>query len=407
MEQVEVGQSCGRLLGYDDLPARAPEVHRRVIRLAFCTDSFQIGGTELNAARWAEHLSAKRFQLTLVHFQADGPLRTRYERAGARLVHVPLRNMYGLGAIRQGIRLARFLARERIQVFHAHDVYSNIFGVPWARLGGVPTVVASRRWWQRSQRPIQRIVNRWAYRAAHRVLANSPSVAALLTREEGVSPTKVICVPNCLGDDAFQALSPAERATWRTRLHVPADGPVIGIVARLDCVKDHATLLRAFAQIAGAVPQAHLLCVGEGPQRVKLVELARALQIEGRVQFPGIVTPSFNLHQLFDVSVLCSVSEGFPNSVLEAMAAARPVVATRVGGVPDAVRDGETGILVPPGDARALATALHLVIDTPQRARLLGVAAQAYVRAEYHESRVIERLSACYEALAWGVRAEA
>ena len=89
------------------------------------------------------------------------------------------------------------------------------------------------------------------------------------------------------------------------------------------------------------------------------------------------------------------------------MAAARPVVATRVGGVPDAVRDGETGILVPPGDARALATALHLVIDTPQRARLLGVAAQAYVRAEYHESRVIERLSACYEALAWGVRAEA
>ena len=81
-----------------------------MIRLAYCIDNFQIGGTELNAVRWAEHLSPERFQLTVVHFQADGPLRARYEQAGVRLVHLPLRNMYGPAAVRQGIRLARFLA---------------------------------------------------------------------------------------------------------------------------------------------------------------------------------------------------------------------------------------------------------------------------------------------------------
>ena len=84
----------------------------RAIRLAFCLDNFQIGGTELNAVRWAERLDPAQFQLTLIHFQADGPLRSRYERAGVRLVRVPLRNLYGAGAMRQGIRLARFLAAE-------------------------------------------------------------------------------------------------------------------------------------------------------------------------------------------------------------------------------------------------------------------------------------------------------
>jgi glycosyltransferase involved in cell wall biosynthesis len=380
---------------------------RSVIRLAYCTDNFQIGGTELNAVRWAEHLSPERFQLTVVHFQADGPLRTRYEQTGAHLFHVPLRNMYGPGAVRQGMRLARFLARERIQVFHAHDLYSNIFGVLWARLAGVPAVIASRRWWHRSQRPLLQLVNRWAYRAAHRVLANSPSVAGLLTRDEGVPPAKVVCVPNFLAEYAFRPLSPSDRAAWRTRMGVPADALVIGIVARLDRVKDHATLVRAFARVATGIPPVHLLCVGEGPQRAELTSLARALRVEGRIQFPGVVTPPFNLHHLFDVSVLCSVSEGFPNSILEAMAAARPVIATRVGGVPDAIQDGETGVLVPPGDPEALAAALQAVIGAPERARRLGTAAQAHARVEYHESRVIERLSAWYESLATGTGGKA
>jgi glycosyltransferase involved in cell wall biosynthesis len=373
-----------------------------VIRLAFCVDNFQIGGTELNAVRWAERLSTERFHVTVIHFQAEGPLRSRYERAGATLMHLPLRNSYGPGAMGQGIRLARFLARERIQVFHAHEIYSNIFGVPWARFAGVPAVIASRRWSHRRERPVQQMVNRWAYRLAHRVLANSPSVAALLERDEGVPRTKIVCMPNSLAESAFCPLPSNERAAWRHRLQVPPDAIVIGIVARLDRVKDHATLLRAFARMAADGPHTYLVCVGEGPERAGLTGLAQALGLDGRVRFPGTLTPAFNLHQLFDVSVLCSVAEGFPNSVLEAMAAARPVVATRVGGVPDAVRDGETGILVPASDPDALTAALRSVLATPERARTLGAAAQTYARAEYGERRIMERLSAWYESLASG-----
>jgi glycosyltransferase involved in cell wall biosynthesis len=372
-----------------------------VIRLAFCIDNFRIGGTELNAVRWAERLDPARFALSVIHFQADGPLRSRYERLGVRLVALPLRNLYGPGALAQGWRLARWLAAERIQVLHTHDIYSNIFAVPWARLAGVPAVVASRRWWQLSPRAVHRVANRWASRAAHRVVANSPSVATLLTREDGVAAAKVFCVPNCLAEDAFAPLPERERAAWRARLGLPAHAVAIGIVARLDPVKDHATLVRAFAQLcdAGEWPELHLVCVGDGPVRGPLATLVERMGIGGRVHLPGTLTPPFNVQQLFDISVLCSVTEGSPNAVLEAMAAARPVVATRVGGIPDAVRDGDTGLLVPAGAVDALAAALRGLLRAPARARALGARAQAYARAEHHEERVIPRLSDWYAAL--------
>ena len=371
-----------------------------VIRLAFCLDNFQIGGTELNAVRWVEQLDPAQFTLTVFHFHADGPLRTRFEHAGARLVHVPLRHLYGPGAFMQGIRLARRLARERVQVFHAQEIYSNIFGVPWARIAGVPAVIASRRWGPRTGRPAHRIANRWASRAAHRVVANSPSVAALVTREDGIPASRIVCMPNCVAEGAFQDLAAAERAWWRATLNVPDNAALIGITARLDRLKDHQTLFRAFARIAALFPETHLVCVGDGPMRRELTDLVRTLQLESRVHLVGTLTPSFNVHQLFDVSVLCSSTEGFPNAVIEAMAAARPVVATRVGGIVDAIHDQETGVLIEPGNAEALATALTQLLTAPDRARALGTAARAHVRGEYHQDRVIGRLSAWYASLA-------
>lgn len=376
-------------------------ITRAPVRLALCLDNLQIGGTELNAVRWAEQLPRDRFQLTVVVFQADGPLRERFVRTGAKVVHLPLESLYGAGAVRLGARFARLLRRERIQILHTQDIYSNIFGVPWARLARVPAVVASRRWWHLNPRPIHRIANRWAYRGAHRVLANTPSIATMLTREEGIPASKVVCVPNFLAEDSFQPLPAAERTAWRARMGLPADAFAIGIVARLVGVKDHATLLRAMARVRAEVHNAHLVCAGDGPLRAELQSLAAELGLEKHVHFPGTVTLPFSLHHLLDVSVLCSVTEGLPNSILEAMAAGRPVVATRVGGVPDAIQDGTTGVLVPPSNPDALAAALLSLIRAPDRARALGAAALSYARAEYHETRVIDRLTTWYESLAW------
>lgn len=370
---------------------------RRGIRVAYCLDSFAIGGTELNAVRTAEALDRDRFELCVLHLQAHGPLRSRYERLGVRMMHFPIPNLYSPRTVVQGVRLARLLRRLKVDIVHSHDIYTNIFVTPWARLLSGCSIIASRRWWYEAPRPELVMANRWSYLLAHRVLANSRGVAGLLAREERVPQEKIVEIPNFLATKAFDIEDEAVRVAQRRAWGLPDGAFAIGIVARLSPVKNHVLLFRAMAQLASRF---HLIVIGDGPSRAELEEHARQMRIESRVHFAGEVISPLNLHQFFDVSVLCSLSEGFPNSVIEAMAAAKPVVATPVGGVTDVVAHGVTGILVPFDDPTPLADALRtLEADASLRTRL-GEAGREEVRMKFRQEVVIERLSALYELLA-------
>jgi glycosyltransferase involved in cell wall biosynthesis len=176
-------------------------------------------------------------------------------------------------------------------------------------------------------------------------------------------------------------------------------------------VKDHATLLQAAARLAPRWPELRVVLVGDGECRHALESVARTLGLERRVHFAGRLPNEPNLHHLFDVSVLCSVSEGFPNSIVEAMAAARPVVATNVGGVADAVTDGETGLLVPPSNPERLAATIDELLLDPARRRALGAAARERARSRYRAAAVVASLEALYDrllgAVATGARVDA
>jgi glycosyltransferase involved in cell wall biosynthesis len=368
----------------------------RRVRVAYCLDSFAIGGTELNAIRTAEALDPDRFELCVFYLQTRGPLRSRYERLGVRMAHIPIPNLYSPRTAVQGVRLARLLRRENVDVVHSHDIYCNIFVVPWARILSGCSIIASRRWGYQASRPELAMVNRWSSLLAHRVLANSSRVAELLAREEGVPQKKIVEIPNFLAEDAFEATEDAVRVAQRRAWGLPDQVFAIGIVARLSPVKNHVLLLRAVAQLD---ERFHLIVIGDGPSGAGLENLARRLGIESRVHFTGEVVAPYNLHQFFDVSVLCSLSEGFPNSLIEAMAAARPVVATPVGGVTDAVTHGATGILIPVDDPTPLVDALRMLeADLPLRTRL-GEAGREAVRMKFRQEIVIEKLSALYEML--------
>jgi glycosyltransferase involved in cell wall biosynthesis len=294
------------------------------------------------------------------------------------------------------MRFVRLLHREAIQVVHTHDLYTNIFAAPWARLGGC-RVIASRRWLDAAPRPGLRPLNRWSYRFAHRVLTNSALVGKSVVANEGVPATRVIELPNFLEERAFHRLDAETRSAQRSQWGVPPGAFVAGAVARLAPLKNHEMLLRALPLLAADV---HLVLVGDGPTRHALEELARQLQVESRVHFAGQVVGATNLHQFLDVSVLCSRSEGFPNSLIEALAAACPVVATPVGGVPEVIADGQTGLLVPVDDWQALARRLQeLRGDAALRARL-AAAGLAAVRIKYHQNVVITQLEALYQELA-------
>jgi glycosyltransferase involved in cell wall biosynthesis len=194
-------------------------------------------------------------------------------------------------------------------------------------------------------------------------------------------------------------MSPEERSESLGALGVPGDALVVGIVARLSPVKDHATLLEAASLLATRWPQLHLVLFGEGECGPALRAQAQRLGIAARVHFAGLQSNEQNLHRLFDISVLSSISEGFSNSIVEAMAAARPVVATNVGGTVNAVRPGETGLLVGPRDPGQLASAIERLLRDKDLRERMGAAAQQHAREEYHAAHVLPLLENLYERL--------
>ena len=361
----------------------------------------QVGGTELNALRTAERLDPRRFSISVVCLRDKGPLLARYKDAGIPVHTFPMSSLFGLGAMQQAVRLIRLFRREGADVVHSHDAYTSVYGTLCARLAGVPGVIASRRSWYSPhlQGKILR-ANRVAYRFAHRVVANSPSVSRLVETETGLPSSRIITIPNFLDPEAFEPMPPADRRRMLDEIGVPEGAFVVGVVARLSPVKDHATLLRAIASLREQIPGLRCVLVGDGPERPAIEALAESLGIRDIVHLAGERTQPPNLHGLFEVSVLCSTSEAFPNSVLEAMAAARPVVATDVGGTPDAVRQGTTGLLVPPSDPSRLADAILRLYNEPAQRSKLGTAGCVAARAGYSADAVIRQVEALYTRLA-------
>jgi glycosyltransferase involved in cell wall biosynthesis len=295
-----------------------------------------------------------------------------------------------------GLRFMSYLRRERIQIVHAHDMYSNIFAVPWARAAQTPVIVASRRWWYTLPSAKLRLGNTLAFRMATVVLANSERVAGSVQDADGVKPQRVRVVSNFASEAAFGALSDECRRRRRLDLGIPEDAFVVGCVARLVPVKDHATLFRACALARDAYPLIHLLVVGDGPSRPALEELATELGISEAVTFAGERADGLNYHHLCDVSALTSLSEGFPNTLVEAMAAGRPVVSTAVGGSADAVVDGVTGILVSPRDVSDLSAALIRLARAPKLREEMGTAGQQRAMTKYRAAEVVGGLENMY-----------
>jgi glycosyltransferase involved in cell wall biosynthesis len=367
------------------------------VRVAYCIDSFGLGGTELNAVRTAEALDRSKFELLVMHLHEDGPLRARYEALGVGLLHFPISNLYSLATAAQGMKLASKIRELEAVVVHTHDLYTNIFATPWARLFTRSKVLASRRWLYEAPRPGLVALNRASYKLAHKVLANSSRVVELLARDENVPVSKIIEIPNFVSDQAFFAADDCERLAKRRSWGVPPDAFLVGTVARLTPVKNHELLLRAAALLA---PSIHVLLIGDGPERPELIKLANTLGIQSRVHFAGTVMPTENLHRVLDVSILCSRSEGSPNAVIEALAAARPVIATPVGGVTDIIKHGDNGLLVTVDDVQLLATTISKLYGDRSLMERLGSAGQAHVRSRFHERIAIEKLSSTYLELA-------
>jgi len=327
-------------------------------------------------------LDSGRFKVHVVCFHREGAWLPRVVERAASVVEFPIHGFARAGTARQFLSFARWCRRERIAVVQTCDLYTNIFGLPGAALGGVPVRIGSRRELNPDKSDWQIRMQRHAYRFATKVVANSPAAAQILA-QEGLAPTSTAVISNGLDLAAFAGRNAPERI--RT----------IVTIANLRPEKSHETLIAAAAMLVGVYPALKFQIVGDGPRRRALEELAAARGLDTHMEFLGHREDVPAVLAAADAFVLPSRSEAFPNSAIEAMAAGLPVVASAVGGLLDLIDHRRTGLLVPPTDPEALAGALRWLIDDPARASSIGNAA----RADVHQRYSFDRMIASFEDL--------
>ncbi len=334
----------------------------RPLRVFHVTGCLDVGGQEKLLVEFARHIDRGRFALHFVSLARRGPLARDLEAEGWPVTALDVPPGFWPSLV---FRLARILRRGGADAVHTHNERPLIYAAPAARLAGVRRIVHTRHGRGVGITARQRWLARVTARAADRYVCVSAECTRL-TAAQGMPAGRLQTRHNGIDTRRFAYAGPCP------------GGPAV-LVARLVPEKDIATLLRATALMPRVHPAFRLQIAGDGPCREPLRQLVTHLGLNGRVTFLGMVRDVAGLLARAGMYVLSSTSEGVSLTLLEAMARGLPVVATAVGGTPEVVQDGITGLLVPPADPPALAAALARVASDPALARRLGAAGRARV----------------------------
>ena len=331
---------------------------------------------------------AARGQETAIACRRHGVLAARAEAAGVAVRALPFRGDLWPPAI---VSLARLLRREQPGALVLHDPHAVSAALVAVRLSRRPLLVAVRR----VDFPLGSPLSRAKYAACDRVVVVSRAIGTVV-ESCGIAREKLRLVYEGVPD---RAPAPGGREALAS-LGVPAGVPVVGNVAALTDHKDHATLIEALALARPRVPQARLVILGEGELRGALEARVRERGLGDRVVFAGFRPDLDRLLPAFSLFCLSSRLEGLGTSLLDAMAFGLPVVATSAGGIPEAVEDGVTGRVVPPGDPAALADALVSVLGDDERRRALGAAGRRRFLERFTADRMVDGTLRVLEARA-------
>lgn len=335
-------------------------------RVLFMVQEFTQGGSERQCALAALGLHQRGWEVHAAALRPGGMRAAELAAAGLPLPVFPLSSFASTDFWRSGLAFHRYLRQHSIGIVHPFDVPSNSFAVPWARLAGVPLVLASQRAHRELTPASLRTLEKFSDRLAHRIVVNCHSVERELVANYSIPPRKIHLVYNGIDTKLFHPHGP------RAALPFPSGAIVIGVICALRAEKDLHTLLHAFAQIAPDFPRAHLLLVGEGAERPSL----EAACLPHRTYFAGTQSDVAPWYRAIDIFVLPSRSEALSNSLLEAQACGCSVIASHTGGNPEI-----TSRLYPPGDATALAALLRQMLSASIPAPVAALASQFTIPA--------------------------
>ena len=368
-------------------------------KVFYLVDSLNIGGTETQAVELALRIPEAGYDVTLGCLRARGPLLERLQGTDVEVQEFyPKGGMDSPAGLYQLLRLSWFLRRKKFDVVHTHDLWSNLLGVPAARLAGVHAIVSSRRdlahfdWYQGKRRGwLRRIQN-----LGGAVLANATPIRDALIAEDGFAPEKLRVIHNGVDIKRFQ-----KSGSDRDQMFPEAgNGKLIVLVGNMHTdVKGHPWLIAAAPAVVQEFPAARFVLVGDGEQRSRFEQQVASLGLQQNFLFLGRRADIPKILGCCDIAVLPSRAEGLPNAVLEYTAAGLPVIASRVGGNAELIDDGETGLLVPPEDSSALSSALLKLLRDPGLAQRIAQGGHESTVRNFSFERLVGEVDELYSDL--------
>ncbi len=361
------------------------------MRIAQLIESDGPGGAERVVADLATHLQAAGAQsVVFVPARGEGWLARQIEGCGVAVEPFHLDRPFSPACARS---LAAAFRRHRIEIAHSHEFSMAVYGAWASWLAGVPHVVTMHGSRYYAGRLRRRVALRSALAVSKRMIAVSTGLADYMSRELWIPRARIAMVSN-----GVRRAPPAPQ-TLRAELGLSADDRLLVAVGNLYPVKGHRHLIDAMALLAWPHPRLHLAICGRGDLAESLATQAREMGLAPRVHLLGLRSDVAAVVAAADIFVMPSLSEGLPLALLEAMVAGCAIVASAVGDVSAALEQGAAGVLVPPGDPRALAVAIERLLNDEHLARTLGARAACKAAVEYEVSAMVRRYSSMYDAI--------
>lgn len=356
-----------------------------------------VGGVEHQLLSVIRHYDRARIEPLVCCLSDTGAIGREIEAAGVEVI--------ALNKLAHGFRwsiiteLKGIIKARRIEIVRTHQYHANFYGRLAAIWADAPCIVASvHNQYTRDLKPHRRLFNNLLARRTDALVAVSDAVKTDIIKYDRIAPRKVVVIPNGVDTDATIA---GDRTTARAMLGIPADAILIGAIGRLTGQKGHAHLLEAFSTL----PQtARLLLIGDGPLEGSLRARTAELKIADRVIFAGTRRDIPDMLAAMDIYAMPSLWEGLSNALIEAMAAARPMVASAIPSFINMLDHGRDALLVAPSDACALGQALHKLIADPALSRSMGEAARKKAVEQYGIGSTVERYTSLYESILRGHR---
>ena len=373
------------------------------IHVLFLIDEFfdAHGGAEGALVRMTRHLPKDRFRCSVVTFHGKNADRTAFD---CPFYVFELTTISDWHAVKMAFRLRSLIRREKVDIVHTFFETSDLWGGLVAKLSRRPLLISSRRDMGILRRNRHSLFYRLLGPMYDQVQAVSNQVREFAIREDGLNPNKVVTVYNGIELDQ---LSPARNPLTRKSLGVEHASHVILSVGNVRPVKGFDVLVRTAAIVCKQFPQAAFLIAGhfhDVPYSEELLALREELGLTNNVLFLGLRADVNAILPLGDLFCLPSRSEGLSNALLEAMAHSLPAVATRVGGNPEVVEDGQTGFLVESEDAQAMAEKILVLLKDPALASSMGETGRQMLESKFTVERMVSRLVSLYDALLGNVR---